>query len=219
MIHPTDAILPLVLLTVLLALNSNRLVGLVQIMACQGILVSMAPFFLGQHEVMAVGTMIFLPIMLVIKGILIPGIMLAAVHKVSFQRELRPIVGYHASLFIGLALIVTSAFMTDKLLHHLSLPGDNTLLLIAAITTMASGLFLLMARRKAITQIIGYLMMENGIYLFGTALAKQTHTQYLVEFGVLLDLLVGVMVMGIVLHNINSAFDDIDTALLSQLKD
>jgi hydrogenase-4 component E len=93
------------------------------------------------------------------------------------------------------------------------------LLMITAITTLASGLFLLMARYKAITQVIGYLMMENGIYLFGTAMAKQTHTQYIVEFGVLLDLLVGIMIMGIVLNNINSSFDDVDTALLGQLKD
>ncbi len=76
-----------------------------------------------------------------------------------------------------------------------------------------------MSRRKAITQVIGYLMMENGIYLMGTALAKETHTMYVVEFGVLLDLLVGIMIMGIILHNINSSYDDVDTALLGQLKD
>ena len=76
-----------------------------------------------------------------------------------------------------------------------------------------------MSRRKAITQVIGYLMMENGIYLIGTALAKETHTMYVVEFGVLLDLLVGIMIMGIVLHNINSSYNDVDTALLGQLKD
>lgn len=88
-----------------------------------------------------------------------------------------------------------------------------------AITTMASGFFLMMARRKAITQVIGYLMLENGIYLIGTALTKNSHTLYVVEFGILLDLLVGVMIMGIILHNINSAFDDVDTTLLGRLKD
>jgi hydrogenase-4 component E len=77
----------------------------------------------------------------------------------------------------------------------------------------------MMGRRKAITQVIGYLMLENGIYLIGTALTKHTHTIYVVEFGVLLDLLVGVMIMGIILHNINHAFDDIDTDLLNRLKD
>ena len=51
------------------------------------------------------------------------------------------------------------------------------------------------------------------------ALTKHTHNIYLVEFGVLLDLLAGVMIMGIILHNINRAFDDVDTAHLEQLKD
>jgi hydrogenase-4 component E len=126
-------------------------------------------------------------------------------------------VGYHASLFAGLIFIAISVFIADRM--HVSLPAEHVLLMITAITTLAAGLFLLMSRRKAITQVIGYLMMENGIYLIGTALAKQTHTLYVVEFGVLLDLLVGVMIMGIVLHNINSTFDDVDTALLGQLKD
>ena len=93
------------------------------------------------------------------------------------------------------------------------------MVLITAITTMAAGFFLMMARSKAITQVIGYLMLENGIYLIGTALTKHSHTLYVVEFGVLLDLLVGVMIMGIILHNINSAFDDADTTLLGRLKD
>jgi hydrogenase-4 component E len=77
----------------------------------------------------------------------------------------------------------------------------------------------MMSRTKAIAQVIGYLMLENGIYLVGAILTKQAHTLYIVEFGILLDLLVSVMIMGIILHNINNTFDDIDTAYLEQLKD
>lgn len=217
MIQITDAFLAFVLLTVLLSLGSNRMMELVWLMAVQGIMVSLVPLFLEQHQGMGPGGILFLQIMILIKGVLIPGFMFIALQKVKIKREVEPFVGYHASLIIGLAFIVLSAYITDRL--HITLPGGHALLLITAITTLASGLFLLMARRKAITQVIGYLMMENGIYLIGTALAKQTHTQYVVEFGVLLDLLVGVMIMGIVLHNINSAFDDVDTGLLGRLKD
>lgn len=217
MIQLSNAILACVLLSVMLSLSSNRLMGLVKLMAFQGVMVSLVPLFLEQHQNIGMGSFIFLQIMILIKGGLIPGFMYFAVKKVAIRREVEPIIGYHASIFAGLLFIVISSFMTDQLQQ--SLPYDQSLLLITAITTLASGLFLLMTRRKAITQVIGYLMMENGIYLFGTALAKETHTQYLVEFGVLLDLLVGVMVMGIVLNNINHAFDDMDTALLKQLKD
>nr|MDA3785375.1 hydrogenase [Deltaproteobacteria bacterium] len=201
----------------LLSLASNRLLTLVKIMAMQGIVVSLIPLFLEYHQDMAMGSILLLQLMILIKGFLIPGLIFMALKKVKIQREVEPIVGYHASLFAGLIFIAISVFIADRM--HVSLPAEHVLLMITAITTLAAGLFLLMSRRKAITQVIGYLMMENGIYLIGTALAKQTHTLYVVEFGVLLDLLVGVMIMGIVLHNINSTFDDVDTALLGQLKD
>lgn len=217
MIVFSDVLLSLTLLSVLLSLASNRLLTLVKIMAMQGIVVSLIPLFLEYHQGMAMGSILLLQLMILIKGFLIPGLIFMALKKVKIQREVEPIVGYHASLFAGLVFIVISAFIADRM--HVSLPAEHVLLMITAITTLAAGLFLLMSRRKAITQVIGYLMMENGIYLMGTALAKQTHTLYVVEFGVLLDLLVGVMIMGIVLHNINSTFDDVDTALLGQLKD
>lgn len=217
MIQLADALLAIVLLSVLLSLGSNRLMALVKIMALQGIMVSLTPLFLEHHQNLEGGALLLFQVMILIKGLLIPGMLFVAVKKVSIQREIEPIIGYHASLFTGLILILLSAFITDKL--HLSMPGDHALLLITAITTLAAGLFLMMSRTKAITQVIGYLMMENGIYLIGTALAKSTHTMYVVEFGVLLDLLVAIMIMGIILHNINSAFDDVDTALLGQLKD
>jgi hydrogenase-4 component E len=215
MIAFSNALLALTLLSVLLSLASHRLVALVKIMAFQGIVVSLVPLFLG-HQ-MTMGSVLMLQVMILIKGFLIPGLIYVAVKKIKIRREIEPIIGYHASLFAGLIFIVVSTFIADRI--HGSLSGGQMLLLITAITTLASGLFLLMSRHKAITQVIGYLMMENGIYLFGTALAKQTHSQYIVEFGVLLDLLVGIMIMGIVLNNINSTFDDVDTALLGQLKD
>lgn len=219
MIQITNILLSLTLMSVLMSLASNRLLSLVKIMAFQGIVISLIPFsliFFESQEHMATASIFMLQIMIIIKGLLIPGFMFMAVKKVKIQREVEPIIGYHASIFAGLFFIMVSAFIADRL--HIALPDEHVLLIITAITTLAAGLFLLMTRRKAITQVIGYLMMENGIYLIGSALAKQTHTQYVVEFGVLLDLLVGIMIMGIVLHNINSTYDDVDTGLLDQLK-
>ena len=78
-------------------------------------------------------------------------------------------------------------------------------------------MFLLMARRNAIAMVLGYIMMENGIYLVGTGFSTRAH--HIVEFGILLDVLAGVMIMAIILQNINQAFDDVDTALLRTLKE
>jgi hydrogenase-4 component E len=217
MIHLIDAVLAIILLSVLLSLGSNRLKALVEIMALQGIAVSVVPLLIEYHAEIRQGEIIFFQIMVLIKGALIPGLLFMALKKIAIKREVEPIVGYHASLLTGLAMILLSIAVTERL--HLTMPAGRELLLTTAITTLAAGFFLMMSRRKAITQVIGYLMMENGIYLIGSALTKRSHTLYVVEFGVLLDLLVGVMIMGIILHNIKDAFDDVDTTHLGSLKD
>jgi hydrogenase-4 component E len=81
---------------------------------------------------------------------------------------------------------------------------------------MLIGFLVLVSRRKALTQVIGYLVIENGVYVFGQSVAAQM--PFLVELGILLDLLVGVFVMGIVIHQINREFDHIDVDQLNLLK-
>lgn len=217
MINFTELILVIVLLSVLFSLGSTRLMALVKLMALQGVMVSLVPLFMKHHDSIGSGAILFFMAMILIKGVLIPGLLYLAAKRVAIKREIEPIVGYHASILTGLAIILVSVFMANRL--HLSLTTGNDAALVTAITTMGAGFFLMMARVKAITQIIGYLMLENGIYLVGTALTDHRHTIYVVEFGVLLDLLVAVMIMGIILHNINRAFDDVDTTLLGRLKD
>lgn len=217
MIDYREAILMFLLLLVLFSLGSNRMFALVKIMSIQGILVSLLPVLAGSDHAVTQGTLFFACLMGLIKGIAIPGMLYFAVKKLSIQKEVEPIIGYHASLFFGLVLLLISVYITSRL-HH-SLPKENELLLITALSTMGAGLFLMMSRTKAITQVLGYLMLENGIYLAGTALTRQSHSHYIVEFGILLDLLVGVMIMGIIIYNINRTFDDVDTGLLGQLKE
>lgn len=217
-IHIGNILLALILLSVLLSLRTNRLMALVKLMAFQGIMVSTVPLFSSSEHEITFGLVLFFLFMVLVKGLCIPVMMAVAVKRVIADREIEPIIGYHASLFAGLIMIVFSMYLINHLQLSLLLPGHR-LLLVTAVTTMGAGLILLMARRKAITQVIGYLMMENGIYLIGTALAGKIHHQYLVEFSILLDLLVAVLVMGIVLNDIHHTFDDVDTGLMGRLKD
>ncbi|ADW19332.1 hypothetical protein Despr_3204 [Desulfobulbus propionicus DSM 2032] len=217
MINSTDVILVLILLSTLLSLGSSRMMALIKIMALQGALVSLTPIFIESQTKLSNSGILFFQLMFLIKAVLIPGLLYMALTRIAIKREVEPLIGYHASLAVGLGLILLSTYITRHL--AISLQGDYFHLLITAITTLGGGLFLMMSRTKALTQVIGYLMLENGIYLVGTALTKHQHNIYLVEFGVLLDLLVGVMIMGIILHNINRAFDDVDTTYLEQLKD
>ena len=210
---PVDMILSLVLLSVLFSFGSSRLPGLIKVLAFQGIVVSIVPLFIG-HE-MTAGGMVFTFATLAIRGIVIPYCIYFAIKKVAIDRQVEPIVGYHASLMAGLGLIVAATVVS----HKFNAPSISTsvLLLPTAITLLVAGMFLLMARRNAIAMVLGYIMMENGIYLVGTTFSVRA--LHIVEFGILLDVLAGVMIMAVILQNIKQTFDDVDTALLRTLKE
>ncbi|NOX26340.1 MAG: hydrogenase [Deltaproteobacteria bacterium] len=217
MIPFADLLLAFVFLSVMVSLASNRLMELVKIMAFQGVVVSILPMALEHGHGIEAASLEFLTVMLLIKGAAMPAALYIAVKKVANRREVEPYIGYNASIFSGLIIIMAASFISHRLSPYM--PAANALLLPAGLTTIGAGFFLMMARHKAITQVIGYLMLENGIYLMGAILPHKTHSQYILEFGILLDLLAGVMIMGIILYHINKTFDDVDTGILGSLKD
>ena len=91
----------------------------------------------------------------------------------------------------------------------------GSLLVPGALASVLTGFVLLIGRSKALAQVCGYLILENGIYLFGLLLIKAT--PLLVEAGILLDLTVGVFVLGIIVDRIQRAFDSLDTRKLTAL--
>ncbi len=213
MIHPVDTLLSLVLLSVLFSYGTSRVPGLIKIVAFQGIVVSVVPFFIG-HDLSA-GGIVFTFVTLLIRGIIIPLSIYMAIKKVAIDREVEPNIGYQASLLFGLGLIVAATYIS----RQLNIPNISEFLLIipTAIALLVTGMFLLIARRNAIAMVIGYIMMENGIYLVGTTFSVQA--RHIVEFGILLDVLAGVMIMAVIFQNIKKKFDDVDTALLRTLKE
>lgn len=208
-----DTALVLVLLSVLSSFAAGRITALIKIVAFQGIVVSLIPLAIG-HQLSG-GGMIFTVVTLVIRGIVIPVAILLAIKKVAIRREVEPIVGPQVSLLAALLLLVAAFYVSGRL--DLSVAGRSDLLLPTAITLFGAGMFLMMSRRNAIAMVLGYMMMENGIYLGGTTLSVRSH--HIVEFGILLDVLAGVMLMAVILQNIKRTLDDVDTSLLRTLKD
>ena len=109
MIDSVDTLLALVLLSVLFSFGTSRLPALIKIIAFQGIAVSIVPLFIG-HGLTTGGT-VFTLVTLLIRGIVIPLCIYLAIKKVAIRREVEPIVGYHASLLVGLILIVAATFV------------------------------------------------------------------------------------------------------------
>jgi len=149
-----------------------------------------------------------------IKGFLFPVLLRRAIREAGILREIKPFVGPGLSLVSGILMLAVALWIKSKL----PLGGiiDAPITVPASFMTIFTGLFLVIARKKALTQCMGYIVFENGIYAFGIAAAGDI--PLLVELGLLLDAFVAVFVMGIAIYRINQEFDHIDATELSSLK-
>jgi hydrogenase-4 component E len=211
MSHLDEILLLSVVLTNFVVLGTTRLSTCIRAVAMQGFLLGVLPLVLHPAGLTIVGLSIGT---VIIKALILPWFLLWAIREASVRREVEPLIGYITSLLLG-AVAVAMAF---AIAGRLPLPGQEPALLVpVAMSTLIIGLLVLTTRAKAITQVVGYLMLENGIYTFGLTLAERV--PLLVELGVLLDVFVGVFVMGIVVFHINREFDSISSAHLTELKD
>ncbi|HPO90209.1 MAG TPA: hypothetical protein PLJ44_03770, partial [Victivallales bacterium] len=145
-----------------------------------------------------------------IKALIFPLTLKHALRLTNTRREIEPIIGFSTSCIFGVLILVFSYWLSNKISYHF---GDVLKLkLTFSIFTIFTGLFIIISRTKAITQVIGYIIFENGIYLLGnTFLIKEN---IIVELGIVLDLLVFVLISGIVIFRINKTFDHINASLL-----
>jgi len=209
-----DPLLIVALALNFVALGVSRIRGVINTVALQGILLGFLPLFMPQHEVTLRSTLLIV-VTVVLKGFVIPGFLVRAMREANIQHEVRPVVNYMTSLLLGaagtgLALVFSYTLpLAQKDIGYLIVP--------ASLATVWTGFLLLTARRKAITQVLGYLLLENGIFLFGLLLLEAM--PFLVELGVLLDLFTGVFVMGIIIHHISREFASISTEHLAELKE
>ncbi len=194
----------------LLLLGASRLIRLA---ALQGAIISILPLLIHSDGITLRAVFLSLGAM-ALKGIVFPRLLFRAVKQAQVRRERQPYVGYSSSMVIGLAALAVSFWMGTRF----PFPGKpvSTLVFPAALFSILTGLFLIVARRKALTQVLGFLVMENGIYTFGVAVVGEI--PFLVELGVLMDVFVAVFVMGIALQQINRAFDHIDADQMDSLK-
>ena len=209
-----EGFLVILMLTNLWLLGSSRLLSCIAAVSVQGVLLGLLPLVIG-IDVPVWRLILQAGISIGFKGIALPLLLLRAARSVDVRREVEPIVGYSASLLIGVAALTASLFIGLRLPIH---GGAAPLLLVpAALFTALTGLFIIVSRRSAIVQALGYLAMESGIAAFGLALAEQE--PLLIEMGTFLDAFVAIFVMGITIYHISREFDHIDSDRLSSLKD
>jgi hydrogenase-4 component E len=197
----------------LVALASSRIPSVIRAAALQGMILGALPLLLDAKvhwmvALVAVATV-------VVKGFVIPGLLRRALRVANIDREMEPLLGFIPSLLLGAAATIGAVAMSGAL--PLLPEHADSLLVPGAFATVVCGFRLLMGRAKAISQVCGYLILENGIYLFGLLLIHST--PLIVEAGILLDLTVAVFVIGIIMDRIQREFDTLDTGKLTSLRE
>ncbi len=190
----------------LLALGTNRLPSLIRAVSLQGMILGVMPVLM-EHEALDWKVMVVALATVLGKGLVIPALLRRAMRAANIDREIEPFIGFVPSLLLGASGTIAAVALARAL--PLLPEHAGTLLVPGAIASVLTGFILLIGRAKAISQVCGYLILENGIYLFGLLLIHST--PLLVESGILLDLTVGVFVIGIIVDRIQRAFDSLVT--------
>ena len=197
-----DGICIVTVFLALIILSNYRVAAMIQLFALQAFALSLLPFILhvssisGQDILISLGTM-------VLKAALVPSILFWAIRHVSMRSEIKPIIGFGSSIILG-AILIAGAFWVSL---TLKLPGKpaSDLILPCSLATVLLGFMIMVTRTRAVTQVLGYLIMENGIFLFAVSLFDVMPV--LIELGILLDIFVAVFIMAIVVNHINEEFE------------
>lgn len=212
-----DTILDLTLMFVLVAniviLGKSRMQAVINLVAAQGALLGLLSLAVREHiEVTAVLVAFAFAAM---KGGVIPFMLLRALRDIQIKREVEPFVGLATSMVLGAVATCFSMLVASQL--PLLQAHTTTLLVPAALSTVLCGFIVLVTRYKALSQVIGYLILENGIFIFSMLLVNVMPG--IIEFGILLDLFVGIFVVCIIVKHINRAFSSEDTRMMTELKE
>ncbi len=217
--HGLDIVLLLAILTTLGVLGSSRLRTCIRLVAFQGMVIGLLPVLatpLAQADAgLATMGIAYAAASVASRGLLFPWLLLRAQRQANVRREVEPYVGYGASLALGAGALVFSAWLSSRL--PLPEPAPSPFALPMAFFLGLTGLFLTVSRKKAIMQVLGYLLLENGIFAFGVIFVR--HQPLLVELGVLLDIFAATFVMGVAIFHISREFEHVDADRLTSLKD
>ena len=214
----SEIILAVLLLIDLSLVASGRMLRCIRLAALHGFLIGVFPLVLWDYSgkgFPAVAILLVAAAGMLIKGVLLPRLLRHAMDHAKVKRELEPLIGYAESL--GVVLLLSTLVFYLWMRCAVTPAGVPVLVAPVAFTTMITGIFITIARKKALTQVIGFLIFENGITVFGMGMGVECGL--LVELGIMLDVLVLVFVMGIAMFHINREFAHIDADRLNHLRE
>lgn len=212
--HINSFLAAFVLLTAFGMLVQKRIYSLIHLFAWQGLFLSIGTaivgYVAGRHH-LYISSILTLSL----KVILLPYILHALIVRLKIRKEVETIVNIPMTMFIGIALVIFSYHLTAPVRELSTLITRSTLAV--ALATVMIGLLMMITRKHAVTQIIGFLAMENG--LFFAATSATYGMPLVVELGVALDILIAAFIFGIFFFHIHTTFDSLDVEQMARLKE
>ncbi len=204
----------LLLLTCFAIIAQRRLSACVDLFALQSVFLAgtaaLVAFLTGIHHIYIAALLT-----VIIKVVIIPRILKKVIERLNVTRELVLNVNIPPSLLICGALVILAFSITQPIISLGFLLTKDSLAIALAIVLI--GFFTMIARKKAVTQVVGFLVIENGLFLAATAAAYGM--PLIVELGVFFDVLVAGLIIGIYTHRLQDTFDSVDTSKLTELKE
>jgi len=203
----------MVLVSSILMVGCRRIEQMIRLFALQSlglaIITVMSGFLSHSQHPFFVAGITFLG-----KCILIPWFLVFVMKRVKMRREVETVISLPVSMLIAGGIIIFSFYLSGQL--NSGVGNLYSLLLGLSVSLVLIGLFMMMTRKKAFTEVIGLYLMENGVYTL--TIATIFEMPLIIEMGIFLDLLIGILVMGVWVYRIKQSFDSVNIEALKELK-
>jgi len=191
---------------------ANRMTSYVKLLAAQGILLFFVAFLELKH-INTVNLILILLETIIFKSLAVPVFLNYILKRNKITREAEPFVPNFVSLIITTVIVVTTIILSNTMEESYL----DKMYFVVALSTLFTGLYFIASRRKIITHVMGYLVIENGVFVLSLAVGNEM--PMLVNLGIMLDIFASVLILGVFLNKIGDVFKDIDVNQLTNLKD
>jgi hydrogenase-4 component E len=191
---------------------ANRIITYVRVLALQGFIL-FGVTFLQLKDIQTWNLILILLETVVFKALAVPMFLGYLIRRNRITRETEPYLPHFISLLIITMIVVITVLLANSIQDtHL-----DKIFFIVSLSTLFTGLYFIASRKKIITHVMGYLMIENGVFVLSLAVGNEMPD--LVNLGIMLDVFASVLILGIFLNKIGDVFKDVDVDQLSNLKD
>lgn len=208
----TNTLLIILIISLVYVVSANRLATYIIVLAFQG-MVLFGLTFIELQEINAINLTLILFETVVFKAIAIPAFLNYVIKRNNLTREAEPFVSHFLSVVVMTTIIVGS-FLLASAVHDEHL---KSMFFVTALSSVFTGLYIIVTRRKLITHVMGFLIIENGVFVL--SLGVGSSLPMIVNIGIMLDIFVSVLLLGIFVNRIGDVLKEHDAEQLRQLKD